>query len=52
MDSEVIFISLFHLFHFALCSGVRRGNGKDLEEGRGFGEGQLNGGCLVSMSNR
>ena len=44
------------LFHFTLLRCirvfVRRGNGKDLEEGgRSFGEGQLNGGGLVSMSN-
>ncbi len=47
LNNNFYFLSLFH-FLCALCSGVRRGNGKHPEEGR---EGQLNGGCLVSIPN-
>jgi hypothetical protein len=44
MDSEGFFFRRFFVsFHVvALCSGVRRGNGKDPEEGgRSFGKGAV-----------
>jgi hypothetical protein len=52
MDSEVFLVSLFHLFHVALCSGVRvfgEETGNTWRKGGVSGGG---GGGLVSMSNR
>ena len=51
---EFFFVSLFHLFHFALCSGVRvfgEETGKSRRKGRVSGKDNGTVGGLVSMSN-